>query len=213
MQQPRGGCWAARRLLAAPAPPPDPAHPTDAQPMARLETVFSGTTIVLFVATVSYVIFSAVYACIRATRYDARQQGHVWVDGDGLGAAAPREETKRALETIPVRVVVLQQQQQQPHDAIGGRKKEDAEAEAGDCAVCLAEYAAGDEVRVLPACRHGFHRECVDRWLLTRAPTCPVCRATVGAHVEDADAKEDYAAGHDGGIGFAAGSRALPEPV
>ncbi|XP_037438249.1 E3 ubiquitin-protein ligase Os03g0188200-like [Triticum dicoccoides] len=180
--------------------------------MARLETVFSGTTIVLFVATVSYVVFSAVYACIRATRYDAHQQGHIWVDGDGPGAVAPREETKRALETIPVRVVVLQQQQQ-PGDVIGGRKEEEVDAEAGDCAVCLAEYAAGDEVRVLPACRHGFHRECVDRWLLTRAPTCPVCRATVGAHVEGADAKEDYAAGHGGGIGFAAGSHALPEPV
>ncbi|XP_048575142.1 probable E3 ubiquitin-protein ligase ATL44 [Triticum urartu] len=215
MQQPRGGCWAARRLLAAPASPPDPAHPMDAHPMARLETVFSGTTIVLFVATVSYVIFSAVYACIRAARYDARQQGLGWVDGDGLGAAAPREETKRALEAIPVRVVVPQQQR--PHDAIGGKEEEedkkDPDADAGDCAVCLAEYAAGDEVRVLPACRHGFHRECVDRWLLTRAPTCPVCRATVGAHVEGADAKEDYAAGHGGGIGFAAGSHALPEPV
>jgi hypothetical protein len=57
--------------------------------------------------------------------------------------------------------------------------------------VCLAEYARGEEVRVLPACRHGFHRECVDRWLLTRAPTCPVCRAAVtaaGSEGRDAEA-------------------------
>jgi hypothetical protein len=43
---------------------------------------------------------------------------------------------------------------------------------------------------VLPACRHGFHRACVDRWLLTRAPTCPVCRAPVAAHAEPPDAKD-----------------------
>mgnify|MGYP007071368918 CR=1 FL=1 len=90
--------------------------------MARLETVFSGTTIVLFVATVSYVIFSAVYACIRAVRYDARQQGPGWVDGDGPGAVAPREETKRALETIPVRVVVLQQQQPTAPTRVAGER-------------------------------------------------------------------------------------------
>uniref|UniRef100_A0A8I6XV64 RING-type domain-containing protein n=2 Tax=Hordeum vulgare subsp. vulgare TaxID=112509 RepID=A0A8I6XV64_HORVV len=197
---PRGGCWAARRLLAAPAPPPGPAQPMDAQ-RARLETAFSGTTIVLFVATVSYVLFSAAYACIRAVRYSGHLEPYGYGDRSP-GAALPREDTKRALEAIPVRVVVLQQQP--PHDAIGG--KEEKDADAGDCAVCLAEYAAGDEVRVLPACRHGFHRECIDRWLLTRSPTCPICRAPVGAHVEGADSKEGYAAGHGGGMGFAAGS-------
>ncbi|XP_062211938.1 probable E3 ubiquitin-protein ligase ATL45 [Phragmites australis] len=45
------------------------------------------------------------------------------------------------------------------------------------CAICLSEYAKGDElVRVVPACGHFFHAECdVDRWLRARR-TCPICR-------------------------------------
>jgi hypothetical protein len=48
------------------------------------------------------------------------------------------------------------------------------------CAVCAEEYAPGDVVRVLPWCRHRFHIECLDRWLLKStehsAPKgCPLC--------------------------------------
>ncbi|XP_062181674.1 RING-H2 finger protein ATL72-like [Phragmites australis] len=44
-----------------------------------------------------------------------------------------------------------------------------------ECAICLAEFARGDRVRVLPRCNHGFHARCIDRWLAAR-PTCPTCR-------------------------------------
>ncbi|KAK3149849.1 hypothetical protein QOZ80_3AG0223860 [Eleusine coracana subsp. coracana] len=45
------------------------------------------------------------------------------------------------------------------------------------CAICLSEYAGGDElVRVVPACGHFFHAGCgVDAWLRARR-TCPLCR-------------------------------------
>ncbi|XBH67088.1 hypothetical protein VPH35_095523 [Triticum aestivum] len=45
------------------------------------------------------------------------------------------------------------------------------------CAVCLAEYADGDELRRLPGCKHAFHRLCVDEWL-RRRPSCPLCRTS-----------------------------------
>ncbi|KAG6534244.1 RING-H2 finger protein ATL79-like [Zingiber officinale] len=48
---------------------------------------------------------------------------------------------------------------------------------APECAICLAEFAEGDAVRVLPACGHGFHVLCVEQWLVTRR-TCPTCRRT-----------------------------------
>lgn len=51
-------------------------------------------------------------------------------------------------------------------------------AELVDCAICLAEFADGEIVRVLPQCGHGFHRDCVDVWLRSRA-SCPSCRQSL----------------------------------
>ncbi|GLJ39040.1 hypothetical protein SUGI_0795870 [Cryptomeria japonica] len=44
-----------------------------------------------------------------------------------------------------------------------------------DCPICLAEFVDGDKVRVLPKCNHGFHVECIDRWLASHS-SCPTCR-------------------------------------
>ena len=44
------------------------------------------------------------------------------------------------------------------------------------CCVCLESYAVGDVVKALPACGHGFHAACVDRWLTGCSDACPVCR-------------------------------------
>jgi hypothetical protein len=43
------------------------------------------------------------------------------------------------------------------------------------CAVCLDSFVSGDLVRQLP-CRHDFHKDCVDVWLLERSSRCPICR-------------------------------------
>ncbi|XP_010911522.1 probable E3 ubiquitin-protein ligase ATL44 [Elaeis guineensis] len=44
-----------------------------------------------------------------------------------------------------------------------------------ECPICLAEFAAGDEIRILPHCGHGFHVACVDTWLASHS-SCPSCR-------------------------------------
>jgi hypothetical protein len=49
---------------------------------------------------------------------------------------------------------------------------------AAECPICLAEFADGDAVRVMPACGHGFHARCIERWLASaRRSSCPTCRA------------------------------------
>ncbi|KAE8718223.1 hypothetical protein F3Y22_tig00110017pilonHSYRG00178 [Hibiscus syriacus] len=49
-----------------------------------------------------------------------------------------------------------------------------------DCAVCLEEFKMGERCRLLPLCKHSFHAECVDSWLLQN-PICPVCRTDAGS--------------------------------
>ncbi|EPY53815.1 ubiquitin-protein ligase E3 [Schizosaccharomyces cryophilus OY26] len=45
------------------------------------------------------------------------------------------------------------------------------------CLVCLSDYEQGDECRRLLSCSHFFHRECIDKWLLSSQNSCPLCRA------------------------------------
>ncbi|XP_008787973.2 E3 ubiquitin-protein ligase ATL23-like [Phoenix dactylifera] len=46
----------------------------------------------------------------------------------------------------------------------------------GVCVVCRDEMEGAQAVRVLPGCRHAFHRSCADAWL-QRQSSCPLCRA------------------------------------
>jgi len=48
------------------------------------------------------------------------------------------------------------------------------EAEGTSCTICLHEYKSEDALRKLP-CKHSYHLECIDRWLL-QVNQCPLCR-------------------------------------
>ncbi|KAF3322749.1 RING-H2 finger protein ATL5 [Carex littledalei] len=50
--------------------------------------------------------------------------------------------------------------------------------ELRDCSVCLSEIGDSSNGRLLPACGHAFHKECIDLWFRYRS-TCPVCRADI----------------------------------
>ncbi|KQK14565.1 E3 ubiquitin-protein ligase Os03g0188200 [Brachypodium distachyon] len=49
-----------------------------------------------------------------------------------------------------------------------------------ECVVCLSGVEEGDETREL-ACRHVFHRACLDAWLARPPATCPLCRARLSS--------------------------------
>ncbi|KAG9455969.1 hypothetical protein H6P81_000477 [Aristolochia fimbriata] len=49
-----------------------------------------------------------------------------------------------------------------------------------DCAVCLSGFEDAELLRVLPKCKHVFHRHCLDPWLESH-PGCPLCRGIVDA--------------------------------
>ncbi|KAK7262233.1 hypothetical protein RJT34_29796 [Clitoria ternatea] len=58
-----------------------------------------------------------------------------------------------------------------PVVSYGGEEKQ------GECAICLEEFGDGDAVKVIPYCKHVFHPQCIDTWLLAHV-TCPICRCS-----------------------------------
>ncbi|CAN1169476.1 RING-H2 finger protein ATL78 [Linum perenne] len=44
-----------------------------------------------------------------------------------------------------------------------------------ECVICLSDFAAGEKVKILPKCNHGFHVKCIDKWLRANS-SCPTCR-------------------------------------
>ncbi|KAL6634142.1 hypothetical protein ACP70R_026813 [Stipagrostis hirtigluma subsp. patula] len=127
-------------------------------------SVVTVASIFLFFASFAVVLVSLYYCSLawdrrRATQASPsgrrRRAGTVVVGGGNALGVDPE-----VLRSLPVTVYRA------------------AEA-AVECAVCLAELEDGEEARFLPRCGHGFHAECVDKWLATHS-TCPLCRLTVG---------------------------------
>ncbi|XP_026491864.2 E3 ubiquitin-protein ligase goliath-like isoform X1 [Vanessa tameamea] len=70
---------------------------------------------------------------------------------------------KKALSKIPVKNL----------------KSDDREVQ-GDgecCAICIEPYKVSETLRSLP-CRHDFHKNCIDPWLLEHR-TCPMCKMDI----------------------------------
>ncbi|XP_016752628.1 RING-H2 finger protein ATL78-like [Gossypium hirsutum] len=44
------------------------------------------------------------------------------------------------------------------------------------CAICLSKFTAGEHLRILPKCNHGFHTPCIDTWLISHS-SCRNCLA------------------------------------
>lgn len=46
------------------------------------------------------------------------------------------------------------------------------------CPICVEDFQIGEEVSVIPLCKHIFHPTCVEKWL-EQNPLCPMCRKNV----------------------------------
>lgn len=44
-----------------------------------------------------------------------------------------------------------------------------------DCGICMDNYKYKQYKRILPECKHTFHKKCIDNWFKKNS-SCPVCR-------------------------------------
>lgn len=66
------------------------------------------------------------------------------------------------------------------------------EVDSGTCPICVCEFEAGEDVRVLPCDkRHRFHKDCIDPWLLQVSSLCPLCRLDLSGRKEEAGGSTD----------------------
>ncbi|CAG8648507.1 4868_t:CDS:2 [Funneliformis mosseae] len=84
-----------------------------------------------------------------------------------IGPARPATTTQSEIDAnLPVAKYDERIRGVRGHDLLGNAEK---------CQVCLCDYITNEDVRVL-ICRHGFHRECIDKWLTEGSNKCPICR-------------------------------------
>ncbi|KAL7526886.1 hypothetical protein ACHAWF_001958 [Thalassiosira exigua] len=65
----------------------------------------------------------------------------------------------------------------------GSADSETSEDGLGTCNICLEDFQEGERKKSLacPGHPHGFHQECIDKWLKVVA-SCPICKAPVGMY-------------------------------
>ncbi|KAG0225747.1 hypothetical protein BGW42_004118 [Actinomortierella wolfii] len=96
--------------------------------------------------------------------YDA-----LWEFANLIGPARPVTTTQEAINRAGFHVGRYE-------GAIPGMRDFATLGDATKCLVCMCEYEEGEDLRAL-GCKHGFHQECIDKWLTTGANKCPICRA------------------------------------
>ncbi|KAG0017801.1 hypothetical protein BGZ82_000662 [Podila clonocystis] len=93
----------------------------------------------------------------------------LWMLSNLIGPARPITTTQEAINSAGFHVGQFEHEVQ-------GMRGCSTLGDGSRCLVCMSEYEEGEDMRALK-CRHGFHQECIDKWLTTGANKCPICRA------------------------------------
>ncbi|KAG0376101.1 hypothetical protein BGX24_008288 [Mortierella sp. AD032] len=102
----------------------------------------------------------------------------LWALSNLIGPARPTTTTQEAIDNAGFHVG-------QFDDATKGMRGFHTLGDGSKCLVCMSDYEEGEDMRAL-TCKHGFHQECIDKWLTTGANKCPVCRAAAVVSSEPA---------------------------
>ncbi|KZV31785.1 hypothetical protein F511_36436 [Dorcoceras hygrometricum] len=148
----------SRLLGGANSRPPPPSH-DNSQSSEPIDADFVVILAALLCALICVLGLVAVARCTWIRRITGGASS-VTASAPPVPSVANKGLKKKVLKALPKHTY--------------GEDKEQAE-KLSDCAICLAEFAAGEEIRVLPQCGHGFHVACIDTWLGSHS-SCPSCR-------------------------------------
>lgn len=125
------------------------------------KAVFFSMAVCLFLVTFAVVLVAAFALLCRWRRRSHRASSEA-----EYGARATEVCSAQQLQPFPVETL--------PEFTYAP----DADGSGGghECSVCLGAVREGEVVRRLPACKHVYHVECIDRWLAAHR-TCPLCRS------------------------------------
>ncbi|CAN8257789.1 unnamed protein product [Cochlearia groenlandica] len=148
----------SRFLETAATPPPQPS-----EKMLAAESDMVVILSALLCALITVAGLAAVLRCVWIRRFTA-----------GTNSPSPSQNKglkKKALQSLP-RSTFSAAESTSSAAAIA------VDSKAAECAICLADFVDGDEIRVLPLCEHSFHVACIDKWLGSRS-SCPSCRRNI----------------------------------
>jgi len=153
---------AGRKLLASsPAPSPKGEEHTGwSSAYLNERSLNSDLTVILAAMVCALICALGLNSLLRCARCYRRRMGADSSNGAAIQVANTGLK-KAAIKALPI--VVYTSASKLPPGL------------ATDCPVCLTEFGEGEKVRVLPYCNHGFHMECIDKWLASHS-SCPVCR-------------------------------------
>ncbi|CAN6340740.1 unnamed protein product [Urochloa humidicola] len=106
--------------------------------------------------------------------------GHELLEIVGVAGAGECGRGAAGLDAKALRALPVFMWESSKPKVVDGEGGAAAAEHDGQCAVCLGEMEDGELGRLLPACRHAFHVECIDTWLGVSS-TCPVCRTVATA--------------------------------
>jgi hypothetical protein len=82
---------------------------------------------------------------------------------------------------VDVKNVVTEKQLEKLKVATYSELKSEEAEKYKDCAICLDSFEKDSKLRILK-CDHGFHVDCIDKWLTDCNYKCPVCRDDSNEH-------------------------------
>ncbi|KAK6116798.1 hypothetical protein DH2020_049428 [Rehmannia glutinosa] len=152
----------ARSRLLGGATSPPPLQSTSSPPTVEsLDSDFVVILAALLCALICVLGLAVVARCAWIRRIVGRDSTDLPSSAASTPPAANKGLKKKVLKSLP----------KLTYGELDGEQA----ARFSDCAICLADFAAGEEIRVLPQCGHGFHVVCIDTWLGCHS-SCPSCR-------------------------------------